>query len=1136
MSESQVIKGEPSNQGNYERYGMFYSPFHNSQWNDGGGIGDCAYFIEWNNENAASLPEGDNTKSDDELNRRIFNGHTYQLVRTDMNWTDARNWCTNAGGHLVTINSEEENAFLKRWMDEISSGTIEFFIGLDTSNSADVDAWITGEPLSYTNWNAGEPSGAGISIFRSTDGGWRAQNYNKYWSVCEWDYTESSKDDNTQTQVEIELLEKVKLYTDPTITQSRKYFLELVDQLKATDASKDETLKVLNAFFTQLGYSDINEGINYINDATNAQYAYDFLLNDDVYLAYQYAYWLNYTTKGNVTRGLLMTDDWIFNNNTIAQIADPDVWITQETKSIKNYKSMLLKFVDSGEGADFSTLDDVKKYGKNCIRILKASLDITDATMDEKIDKMFDEAKTVDECKAAMEMVLKNYAPTEGSHAMQFELDDLPEFKKLFGTAGTILTVSSDAIDLLNCVVNLETQLEDLEAYKQFLQSIVNGRDVLPFAMVLAAQELLQQLEEGWEAPLKELGQSLCKFTAGSNVLDLSKKAEEKISKELVEKLGLAETTVKTLGDAAATIKLGAFCVNIATGIGKTVEKSACVEGYALLGLYYDTLLMESAEAFRADPSVDNAWDFFDKYQLLFEIREQGEKCYKSLLESSDLMNTLIRCGYNLFNVGTNVNDSKQFIKETLDYLNTNCYFDLKSAKDAPAGHHYAKKLVIECPVNVDVYDGETLICSLVDGQESDVENDYGRFICKYSAASGDYKKVLYFNNDSNTYRAVVTAVSAGEVDITEASAVNASIAKQAGINLAQNGKIELILGDETYTVDFDGTGSNRANGQLVSSDGRVALQSLTINSTRLEFAVGESEQLQVSFAPENASYTDVNWMSSDDAVATVSNGFVTAIGEGTAIIHAISGNVEAECTITVSALHLHNLIEVNAKAPTCTEDGNIAYWRCSECGKCYSDENATNEIEADSVILPSRGHQYSTEWKYDSQYHWHECMADHEKADKATHTFSWVIDREATKSGVGLKHEACICGAVRNENTEIPASETGSDSKENAPNSDGTASDSSNVNPDANDPNSKSTTIEGETNAVKYDEKASKTEIEASNEKRKSANGTKEQPRNFSIPRTSDESQVLLWFVLMSLSALLFLALAYKRKSYTSK
>lgn len=1131
--------GEPSNQGNYEHYGLFYSRFHNSQWNDGGGGGDCAYLIEWDNENATSLPEGDNVKSDSDVNRRTFNGHTYQLVRTDMNWADARDWCANAGGHLVTINSEDENTFLKGWMDEISSGRIEFFIGLDTSSSADVNAWITGEPLSYTNWNAGKPSGVGISIFRSTDGEWRSQSYNKYWSVCEWDCTDSSKDDDTQTKVEKELLEKVKLYTDPTVTQSRKYFLELVDQLKATNASKDETLKVLNAFFTQLGYSDINEGINYINDATNAQYAYDFLLNDDVYLAYQYAYWLNYTTKGNVTRGLLMTDDWIFNNNTIAQIADPDVWITQETKSIKNYKSMLLDFMDSDRALDFSAADDVKKYGKNCIRILKASLDITDATMDKKIDKMFNEAKTVDECKAAMEMVLKNYAPTEGSHAMQFELDSLPEFKKLFNAAGTILTVSSDAIDLLNCVVNLETQLEDLAEYKQFLQSIVNGRDVLPFAMVLAAQELLQQLEEGWEAPLKELGQSLCKFTAGSNVLDLSKKAEEKISKELVEKLGLAEATVKTLGDAAATVKLGAFCVDIATGIGKTVEKSACVEGYALLGLYYDTLLMKSAEAFRADPSVDNAWDFFDKYQLLFEIREQGEDCYKGLLESSDLMNTLIRCGYNLFNVGTNVNDSKQFVKETVDYLNDNCYFYLESAKDAPDGHHYAKKLVIECPVNIDVYDGDTLICSLVDGQESDIENSYGRFICKYSAASGDYKKVLYFNNDdSSTYRAVIMAVSAGDVDITEASAGGASIAKQAGISLAQNGKIELALGDGTYTVDFDGTESNLTNGQLVSSNGRVALHSLTINRASLDLTVGASEQLQVSFAPENASYTDVNWTTSDNTVVSVSNGLVTAIGEGTATIHAVSGNVEAECAITVSTLHSHNLVAVNAKAPTCTEDGNIAYWQCSECGKYYSDENAINEIEAGSIVLPHSGHQYGAEWKYDSQYHWHECSIDHNKTDKTAHSFSWVIDREATKNSVGLKHEACICGAVRNENTEIPASETGSDSKENPSNSNEITLDNSKTSPDVNAPNSSSTTVENGTRTTKNSEQTSKNEIETSyNQKGESAaETTKKNSQSLFIPETGDESHILLWFALLSFSALFFLFTAYRRRNRANK
>lgn len=51
---------------------------------------------------------------------------------------------------------------------------------------------------------------------------------------------------------------------------------------------------------------------------------------------------------------------------------------------------------------------------------------------------------------------------------------------------------------------------------------------------------------------------------------------------------------------------------------------------------------------------------------------------------------------------------------------------------------------------------------------------------------------------------------------------------------------------------------------------------------------------------------------------------------------------------------HTHDLKKVDAKAATCTEDGNIEYYQCSDpdCGKLYKDAAGTQEITtADTVI-----------------------------------------------------------------------------------------------------------------------------------------------------------------------------------------
>ena len=62
-------------------------------------------------------------------------------------------------------------------------------------------------------------------------------------------------------------------------------------------------------------------------------------------------------------------------------------------------------------------------------------------------------------------------------------------------------------------------------------------------------------------------------------------------------------------------------------------------------------------------------------------------------------------------------------------------------------------------------------------------------------------------------------------------------------------------------------------------------------------------------------------------------------------------------CDQPYGELGAHKLTKTAAKAATCTEAGNEAYWTCSGCGKYFSDENGINEIEKDSWVLKTLGH-----------------------------------------------------------------------------------------------------------------------------------------------------------------------------------
>ncbi|MBP0958473.1 MAG: leucine-rich repeat domain-containing protein [Oscillospiraceae bacterium] len=64
------------------------------------------------------------------------------------------------------------------------------------------------------------------------------------------------------------------------------------------------------------------------------------------------------------------------------------------------------------------------------------------------------------------------------------------------------------------------------------------------------------------------------------------------------------------------------------------------------------------------------------------------------------------------------------------------------------------------------------------------------------------------------------------------------------------------------------------------------------------------------------------------------------------------------EKTVTVPAKG-HNIVKVEKTEPTCTEDGYEAHYKCSVCGKLFSDSEGRNEISAEDIVIPAKGHDF---------------------------------------------------------------------------------------------------------------------------------------------------------------------------------
>ena len=110
---------------------------------------------------------------------------------------------------------------------------------------------------------------------------------------------------------------------------------------------------------------------------------------------------------------------------------------------------------------------------------------------------------------------------------------------------------------------------------------------------------------------------------------------------------------------------------------------------------------------------------------------------------------------------------------------------------------------------------------------------------------------------------------------------------------------------------------------------------------------------------------------------------------------------------------------------PATATTSGTKHKECTVCGYTMTTET-----------IPATGggehtHNYSSDWKSDSINHWKECSCG-DKADVAAHSFKWVVDKEATATKKGSKHEECkVCGYQRPA-VEIPA--TGSTTKPTDP------------------------------------------------------------------------------------------------------
>ena len=186
-------------------------------------------------------------------------------------------------------------------------------------------------------------------------------------------------------------------------------------------------------------------------------------------------------------------------------------------------------------------------------------------------------------------------------------------------------------------------------------------------------------------------------------------------------------------------------------------------------------------------------------------------------------------------------------------------------------------------------------------------------------------------------------------------------------------------------------TTSSGLTGKVINTQGAANAFTFTVTGdTNAVYAVikGASSDATVQktvslkrIDPASGTVLDTITISEDIASGSTITLNQTDLPAGTYVLDAVKSVRVAQLKVTeYTAPHVCTpLLVKDAQAATCTQEGNIAYYQCTDpdCGKYYSDAEGKNEITLEQTIVPATGHNPSEAWSQaaDGSGHYHVCL-----------------------------------------------------------------------------------------------------------------------------------------------------------------
>lgn len=664
------------------------------------------------------------------------------------------------------------------------------------------------------------------------------------------------------------IVDKVHKYTSG-------YLYQYLKDILSSNISDDIKFKLLNEKFVNAGLTDEKEGIKYVSEANEYRLAYEYLTTDEIFGASNFFKWI-YSPEGAVARAELVAGGLIFNKE-IFDYVDIRTYINKDYPGIKPYKEALKEFIlgNNEESEMLSNTNDV-------LGAIDDILEMNNISKTEDMQKFIDNMSNSNSKNSLqtklIEFIDKYIIPSTNNKDIVVPIEEISD---ALGYTQKMISFTDSMSKDIASFITLESEIEAYKKYSEFLKTVSESPE-MSLSMRIAAQLLLDEIDTGYTSKLSSMLIDVVEFHTDT----------------LNFKSQIASST--GFSSQLAALEFCIFVSNLIVGTGEFIDSANSTLAYAELAALYKKRLEEAKTAFNNNPTTENAWQFFEEYNILWSLRYMGEKKWMEMGEVKVAI---------LFKMKTyGYEQRKEVVDYNMEQLKKS-EFTIAPEFEIPDSVMYMKKVIINCPVDVSIYTKEgKLIATLKDNEECDIRNDYGRFAVVKQAFGGEYAKVICQSTDEELI-IKSTAVDNGYVDC--------QISVRNDNNIYSFDKVEVVKGDiinistdisenSEYQIDKSGDGIVDVKSKFIKNDieSYVPVTSVDIPETDISVECNKEKTISVSVTPANATNKTVQWISADSSIATVENGVVKGIAEGETVIYvkAVDGqNIIKEVKVSVT-------------------------------------------------------------------------------------------------------------------------------------------------------------------------------------------------------------------------------------------